>query len=47
MSCINNWRNKSGKPLSSLEWLSAHHKAKIDERIIFAKQVISKIIIRG
>jgi SAM-dependent methyltransferase len=33
------WRNTSGKTLSSPEWLEAHHRAKLPERIDFAKRL--------
>lgn len=35
------WRNDSGKPLSSLSWLEAHHAAKLPERTQFIKDIIS------
>lgn len=36
------WRNDSGKFLSSYQWLLAHHKAKLPERILFAKELCAK-----
>lgn len=34
------WRNDSGKPLSSLAWLEAHHAAKIKERTEFVLKIL-------
>ncbi len=36
------WSNETGKPLSSFNWLSAHHRAKLPERTTFA-QVLSQL----
>lgn len=36
------WRNDSGKPLSSLSWLEAHHAAKLVERTEFVKAILSR-----
>lgn len=33
------WHNPSGKPLSSPEWLDAHHHAKLSERADFARRL--------
>lgn len=37
------WHNKSGKPLSSLEWLKIHHSAKLPERKLFVQSLIYNI----
>jgi hypothetical protein len=34
------WRSSSGLPLSSSDWLEAHPRAKLVERLAFAKQAI-------
>lgn len=34
------WRNESGRPLSSTNWLKAHHQAKLLERTAFTKLVL-------
>jgi SAM-dependent methyltransferase len=34
------WRNSSGHALSSPEWLEAHHRAKLPERIRFAQRLV-------
>ncbi len=39
---MSTWRNISGRPLSSNEWLQTHHNAKLPERIRFAKTIASK-----
>ena len=36
------WHNNSGTPLSSASWLLDHHKAKLQERIRFARSIIPK-----
>ncbi len=36
------WRNTSGRPLSTNEWLQTHHNAKLPERTRFAKTIASK-----
>jgi SAM-dependent methyltransferase len=33
------WRNRTGKTLSSPEWLEAHHRAKLPERSRFAQSL--------
>jgi SAM-dependent methyltransferase len=38
---MSKWRNASGRPLSSLSWLEAHHQAKLPERTSFAKTVLA------
>lgn len=35
------WSNETGKPLSSWQWLKAHHTAKLVERKEFAKTIVS------
>lgn len=37
------WSNTSGKPLSSSEWLTEHHLAKLTERTAFIKQILLNI----
>lgn len=37
---MSKWRNQTGKPLSSNEWLEAHHAAKIEERTKFVEAVL-------
>lgn len=37
---MDSWRNASGRPLSSIAWLDAHHRAKLQERIIFVKKIL-------
>ncbi|QAZ67189.1 class I SAM-dependent methyltransferase [Solidesulfovibrio carbinolicus] len=37
---MTSWINKSGRPLSSSEWLQIHHNAKINERMHFAKKIL-------
>jgi SAM-dependent methyltransferase len=37
------WHNQTGKPLSSLDWLKIHHKAKLMERETFAKNILNQI----
>lgn len=39
---MTNWRNGTGKPLSSLSWLEAHHAAKLPERTAFVQEVVSR-----
>lgn len=39
---MSNWHNESGRPLSAISWLEAHHKAKLDERTEFTKRIINK-----
>lgn len=39
---MSNWHNESGRPLSAIPWLEAHHAAKFIERTEFAKRVINK-----
>lgn len=39
---MSNWYNESGRPLSAISWLEAHHEAKFVERTEFAKRVINK-----
>jgi SAM-dependent methyltransferase len=39
---MTNWHNESGRPLSAVAWLEAHHSAKIVERTEFTKRVICK-----
>ncbi len=34
------WHNKSNKPLSSIEWLKIHHKAKFNERKKFLNKIL-------
>lgn len=36
------WRNESGRPLSSIAWLEAHHKAKLPERTAFANAILRR-----
>jgi SAM-dependent methyltransferase len=36
---VANWRNASGRPLASPEWLEAHHLAKLPERRRFAERL--------
>ncbi len=36
---MENCHNKTGKPLSSLKWLNAHHIAKYDYRKLFAERI--------
>lgn len=36
---MDDWRNLSGRPLSSTEWLEAHHRAKLPERTRFAERL--------
>jgi SAM-dependent methyltransferase len=36
---VDDWRNRTGKPLSSAAWLEAHHQAKLPERMRFAKKL--------
>ena len=43
---MSKWHNKTGKPLSSLEWLEVHHNAKLDEREIFVKGYVFKYLVR-
>lgn len=33
------WRNESGRPLSSINWLADHHQAKIENRSNFVKAI--------
>ncbi|MGN0797601.1 MAG: class I SAM-dependent methyltransferase [Christensenellales bacterium] len=33
--------NSTGKPLAGAEWLKIHHQAKLNERIAFAKKLVS------
>ncbi|WP_288147302.1 class I SAM-dependent methyltransferase [Thomasclavelia cocleata] len=45
---MKNWKNESGKQLSSDEWLRTHHNAKLQERTEFVKKNIKstdKIVI--
>lgn len=37
-----NWRNESGRPLSSSSWLEAHHRAKLPERTAFVKKILER-----
>lgn len=37
---MTSWINKSGRPLSSSEWLAIHHNAKSEERMHFAKKLL-------
>jgi 2-polyprenyl-3-methyl-5-hydroxy-6-metoxy-1,4-benzoquinol methylase len=39
---MSNWYNLSGRPLSSLSWLEAHHLAKLPERTNFAKLILER-----
>lgn len=34
------WRNSSGRPLSSKQWLEIHHRAKLRERTEFVKRIL-------
>ncbi len=38
---MTSWHNETGRPLSSLSWLKAHHNAKLDERKKFAHSIIN------
>lgn len=38
---MSNWHNESGRPLSAIPWLEAHHEAKLIERTEFVKRVIN------
>lgn len=38
---MSTWRNASGQPLSSKDWLDAHHKAKLPERTEFIKKILN------
>lgn len=40
---MSKWHNKTGKALSSLEWLETHHNAKLLERETFVKNILKKI----
>ncbi|HEY0395842.1 MAG TPA: class I SAM-dependent methyltransferase [Candidatus Elarobacter sp.] len=37
---MSNWRNASGRPLSAISWLEAHHRAKLAERTAFVRSVL-------
>jgi SAM-dependent methyltransferase len=39
---MQNWRNSSGRPLSSVEWLEIHHRAKLPERTAFVKKILER-----
>ena len=39
---MKNWKNESGKQLSSDEWLITHHKAKLQERTEFVRKNIKR-----
>lgn len=36
---MSSWRNSTGHPLSSPDWLDAHHRAKLHERTRFAEKI--------
>lgn len=38
---MGSWRNASGRPLSSIAWLDAHHRAKLQERTKFAQKILA------
>lgn len=38
---MGSWRNASGRPLSSIEWLDAHHRAKLQERTNFVQKILA------
>jgi SAM-dependent methyltransferase len=39
---MSTWHNESGKPLSSVAWLEAHHQAKLIERTEFAQRIAAR-----
>lgn len=39
---MSDWHNDSGQPLASDDWLEAHHRAKLPERIAFVKSIANR-----
>lgn len=37
---MSNWYNNAGQPLSSIDWLEAHHAAKMPERTAFVHKIV-------
>jgi SAM-dependent methyltransferase len=39
---MDTWYNTSGRPLSSSSWLEVHHRAKLQERKLFAQSILNR-----